>query len=207
MSRRCHNARHMQPAWGRIVIVAAAVAVVATASAYAAPATSTRARAGSQVVDKTYSCRAAAKHPVLIAAAVRSARNRPAVAAVTTVRKVVTRNGQRQTVTQLGFEDAKNSLRVDKSVCKPSSRRVALKPGGLSLDETVTPSFAANLSVGCPARADRVLVRMRIALTGGKPQRALLAIRRDDAKRRPVAFLNWSPRKITDYLAGDCGAG
>jgi hypothetical protein len=201
----------MRSAWGRTVIVTAAVAVFATATAYAAHASSTRARVGSQVVDKTYSCRAARKHPVLVAAAVRYAtagsRPRPAVAAVTTVRKVVTRYGVKQTATQVGFEDVKNSLRVDTSVCRLSSRRVVLKPSGLSLDETVTPRFAANLSVGCPAHADRVLIRVRIALTDGRPQRALLSVRRDDAKRRPVAFLNWDPRKITDYLADDCGAG
>jgi hypothetical protein len=201
----------MRPARGRIVVVTAAVAVLATATAYGATATSTRARVGSQVVDKTYACRVARKHPVLLAAAVRFATDgnkpRPAVASVTTVRKVISRNGAQQVLSQVGFEDVRNSLKVDKSVCKPSSRRIALKPAGLSLDETVTPTFNSYFSVGCPARANRVLVRMRIALTDGKPQRALLVVRQEGAKRRSIAFLNWSPLKITDYLAGDCGPG
>lgn len=197
----------MQPAWGRIVIATAGVAVFATASAYAAPA-SARVRAGSQVVDKTYSCRVARNHGVVVTASVRYSTGgsgaRPAVATVTTVRKVVTRNGAQQTLTQLGFEDVKNSLRVDKAVCNPSSRRVALKPTGLSLDQTVTPKFSQFVNITCPARANRVLVRVRISLTNGKPQQALLAVRRDDSKRRPVAFLKWAPRKITDYLADSC---
>ena len=198
----------MEPARGRVLIATAAVAVFATVSAYAA--TPTRARVGTQVVDKTYSCRVARKHPVLLSAAVRSAsaeKPRPAVATVTTVRKVVSRSGQQQVATQLGFEDVKNSLKVDKSVCSPSSRRIALKPAGLSLDQTMTQNFAGFMSVGCPARANRVLVRLRISLKGGAPQQARLIVRQEGAKRRSLAFLNWSPRRITDYLANDCGPG
>jgi hypothetical protein len=32
----------------------------------------------------------------------------------------------------------------------------------------------------------------------------VLAVRQDRAKGRPLAFLNWSPRKITDYVAESC---
>jgi len=105
---------------------------------------------------------------------------------------------------QVVFKDVKNSLRVDKSVCRPSSRRVALKPSGLAKDQTVTPSYAGHSSGKCPTHAKRVLVHFRIAMTGGAPERALLAVRQDRAKGRPLAFFNWSPRKVTDYLAKSC---
>lgn len=105
---------------------------------------------------------------------------------------------------QVVFKDVRNSLRVDKSVCRPSARRVALKPSGLARDQTVTPAYAGHSSGKCPTHARRVLVRFRIAMTGGTPERALLAVRQDRARGRPLAFFKWSPRKITDYLAKSC---
>jgi hypothetical protein len=123
---------------------------------------------------------------------------------VTTVRKVITKNGAQQIPSQIGFEDVKNSFKVDKSVCKSSKRNVALKPSGLSLDQTVTLTGAGFMNLTCPARGTRVLVRVRIQTTAGAPQRALLSISKDDAKRRPFAFLKWSPSKISDYLADGC---
>ena len=61
----------MQPSWSRIVIVAAAAGVAATATAYTAHASATRARAGAQVVDKTYSCRVWRQNPFYFGTQVR----------------------------------------------------------------------------------------------------------------------------------------
>jgi hypothetical protein len=183
----------MQPSWSRIVIVAAAVAVVATASAYAAPA-------GARVVDKTYSCRTWHQHPVYFGTQVRlppggQVAAQPAQASVTTARNHAF---------QVVFKDVKNSLRVDKSVCRPSSRRVPLKPAGLALDQTVTRNVTGYINGYCPTHATRVLVHFWITMTAGTPQQALLAVRKDDAKHRPLAFFKWTPRRVTGYLAGSC---
>jgi hypothetical protein len=105
---------------------------------------------------------------------------------------------------QVVFKDVKNSLKVDKPVCSPSSRRVALKPSGLALFQTVTTHFVGHLNGNCPTRVKRVLVHFRITMTGGTPQRALFAVRKGDARGRPLAFFKWSPDKITGYLAKSC---
>jgi hypothetical protein len=190
----------MQPSWGRIVIVAAAAAVALGATAYAAPASATQARAGAQVVDKTYSCRVWRQHPFYFGTQVRlpataSGGAQPGLASVTTANNHAF---------QVVFKDVKNSLRVDKSVCRPSSRRVPLKPAGLTLNQTVTTHFAGHLNGNCPTHVKRVLVHFRVTMTNGTPERALFAVRKGDAKAKPLAFFKWSPDKITGYLAKSC---
>jgi hypothetical protein len=192
----------MQPSWARIVIVAAAAAVAAAATAYTAVASTTEARAGAQVVDKTYSCSVWRKHPFYFGTQVRlpataSGGAQPGLASVTTAH---------DHAFQVVFKDVKDSLRVDKSVCRSSSRRVPLKPSGLALYQTVTPHFAAHINGNCPTRVKRVLVHFRVTMTSGTPQRALFAVRKDDATGRPLAFFTWSPDKITGYLAKSCTA-
>ena len=105
---------------------------------------------------------------------------------------------------QVVFKDVKNSLKVDQPVCRPSSRQVVLKPAGLALFQTVTTHFMGHLNGNCPTRVQRVLVHFRITMTAGTPQRALFAVRKGDAKGRPLAFFKWSPDKITGYLAKSC---
>jgi hypothetical protein len=194
----------MQPSWSRIVIVtaAAAVAVAATATARTSPASATRARASAQVVDKTYSCRVWRQHPFYFGTQVRlpataSGGAQPGLASVTTAHNHAF---------QVVFKDVKNSLRVDTSICRPSSRRVPLKPAGLSLYQTVTPHFVGHLNGNCPTHVKRVLVHLRVTMTNGTPERALFAVRKGDAKGRPLAFFRWSPDKITGYLAKSCTA-
>jgi hypothetical protein len=190
----------MRSSRGRILIFTSAVVAAVSATAYAAPASVTRAHAGGQIVDRTYSCRNAPNRVFFFGTQVRlppggQVPAGPAMASVTTAA---------DHAFQVVFKDVKNSLKVDKSVCRPSSRPVALKPSGLAKDQTVTPAYAGHSSGKCPAHAKRVLVHFRIAMTGGTPERALLAVRQDRAKGRPLAFFKWSPRKITDYVAKSC---
>ncbi len=188
-----------QPSWGRISIVAGAAAAAA-AGAFAAPAGATRAHAGTQVVDRTYSCRSA-PHPDFIFGAQVRLPPGGQVAAGPAMATVTTANDH---AFQVVFKDVKNSLRVDKSVCRPSSRRVALKPAGLALDQTITRNAGGQMSGKCPTHAKRVLVHFRVSLTAGTPKQALLAVRKDSAKGHQLAFFKWSPRKISDYLAESC---
>ena len=105
---------------------------------------------------------------------------------------------------QIVFKDVKNSLKVDKLICRPSSRRVALKPAGLAPYQTVTPHFMGYLNGYCPTHVKRVLVHFRVTITADTPERALFAVRKDSARARPLAFFKWSPAKITGYLAKSC---
>jgi hypothetical protein len=193
----------VQPSWSRIVIVAATAALAATATAYAAPASATRAHASAQVVDKTYSCRVWRQHPFYFGTQVRlpataSGGAQPGLASVTTAHNHAF---------QVVFKDVKNSLKVDTSICRPSSRRVALKPAGLALYQTVTPHFVGHLNGNCPTHAKRVLVHFRVTMTNGIPERALLAVRKADSRsRKPLTFFKWSPDKISGYLAKSCTA-
>jgi hypothetical protein len=190
----------MQASLGRISIVAVTAAVAAAASAFAPPAGATRAHAGAQVVDKTYSCRSA-PHPVFFYGAQVRLPPGGQVAAGPAMATVTTANDH---AFQVVFKDVKNSLKVDKSVCRPSSRRVALKPAGLALDQTVTRNLGGQMSGKCPTHAKRVLVHFRVSMTAGTPKQALLAVRNDSAKGRQLAFFKWSPRKISGYLAQSC---
>ena len=184
-----------------LVAVAVSVAVAATVSAYAAPAASTRGREGSRVLDSTYSCRVRTQHYVDVATSVTLApvqgMQRPAEVWLDTAGKT----SGTKAIPQVYFQAAKISLKVDKSACRASSRRVPLKPG-LPLYQTVTPSFFGSINVRCTVT--RVLVRLRIEMKGGTPAQALVAIRNDNHKASPVAFLNWSPRKIKGYIGGSC---
>ena len=190
----------MQPSWGRISILAGAVALAAAASAFAPPAGATRAHAGAHVVDKTYSCLTRPRRLFFVGAQVRlppggQVPAGPAMATVTTA------DDHRF---QVVFKDVKNSLKVDRSICRPSSHRLPLEPAGLSLDQTVSRDFVGHITGKCPVRTKRVLIHFRVSTSGGTPTRALFAARKDSVQGKPLAFFKWSPRKISDYLAESC---
>jgi hypothetical protein len=179
--------------------VVAAVAATMAADVGAAP---------TNVLDKTYSCRVRAQRYVDLAASVTlpPVQNlpQPATVGITTVKKGIERNGSTYYVPNVFFQAGKRSLRIDRSVCRRSSRRAALKPTGLPTPpETATPSFLGRVDGRC-ASAKRVLVHLRLTLQNGKPEKALFALRNDDRKRKPLAFYRWSPRKVTGYLGQSC---
>ncbi len=182
--------------------MAIGVAVAATASAYAAPAASTRRFEGSRVLDGTYSCRVRAQHYFDVGTSVTlpptpEGFQRPALVWLQTAGK------SGVTLPQVSFQAMEKGITVDKSACRASSRRVPLKPG-LPLYETVTPSLYGHIDVRCAKAAKRVLVRLRVEMKGGKPAQALVAIRNDNHKATPVAFFNWSPRRIKGYIGSSC---
>src|SRR5262249_20256612 len=194
----------------RVKTVAAgiALAVVATAGAYAAPAISARGGGVTHVVDRTYICHVRPEHYVDINASVAlppDPSGHPILAQMwlDTVHKTAPVGGLMAVVPQVEFEGRKNSLQVDKSLCHPSSRHIALKPAGLPLYETATPHVFGHVDERC-ATATRVLVHFRIQLDHGAPQQALFAVRDADAKSRPIEFINWQPRTITTFVGKHC---
>jgi hypothetical protein len=120
-----------------------------------------------------------------------------------TVHKTAPVGGLETVVPQVEIDATTGRPRIDKSLCRPSSRRVALKPAGLPLYETVTQHHLGRIDARCAA-AKRVLVRFRITLTGGKPEKALFGIRNDATESRPIEFVKWSPSKVTGYLGNGC---
>jgi hypothetical protein len=182
------------------------LAVMALALIAAAGASAWPGRA-SQVIDRTYSCGVRPERyidvntNVTIPSSVTSSYPDVAQVWLDTVHKTAPVGGIQAVVPQVRFLAEKNSLSVDKALCRRSSHRVALKPAGLPLYETVTRNHLGQIEVRC-ATAKRVLVRFRITLTGGKPAHALFAVRNDSSKGKPIEFLKWSPRKISGYLGG-----
>ncbi|HKD95564.1 MAG TPA: hypothetical protein VKB43_12735 [Gaiellaceae bacterium] len=195
----------MQRRSGIWVVSGIAAAVVVTASAYAAPAPRTPIE--THVLDSTYSCQVRPERYVDLDASVtikpEPGQVEPAQARVTTLPKTIQRNGVDYNLPQILFQNVKNSLEVDNSTCRRSSRKVSLKAAGLPPYETVTPTFVGEIQARCTS-TKRVLVRFRIALKNHTPQQALIAVRNDDAKGRRLAFLNWRPRKISSRLAKSC---
>jgi hypothetical protein len=183
-----------------------ALGLVATASAFAAA--SARAGGGSQVLDKTYTCRVRPQHYIDVNTSVSlppvtSGYPTPAQLWLDTVHKTKPIGNLLAVVPQVAFEARKNTLQIDKALCRRSSHRVPLKPAGVPLYETVTPEHGGHINARCGS-TKRVLVRFRIKLTAGKPQQALFAVRNDAVKARPLEFVKWSSTKITGYLGNSC---
>jgi hypothetical protein len=178
------------------------VTVAVAASVTAAPASSSR------VVDRTYSCKVRPARYVDLETSVtlppENGQPRPGQVRVTTVKKGIQRNGITFYVPQVFFEEKKDSLDVDSSACRRSARRVPLKTAGLPTPgETATPTHTGSVNGRC-STARRVLVHLKITMENGKPDTALVALRNDNEKRKPVAFYRWSPTKIVGYLGNSC---
>jgi hypothetical protein len=183
-----------------VVLVAVTVSVAANVGA--APASSTR------IVDRTYSCKVRPAHYIDLESSVtlppENGQPRPGQVRVTTVKKGIQRNGITFYVPQVFFEEKKDSLDVDSSACRRSLRRVPLKTTGLPTPgETATPTHTGSVNGRC-STAKRVLVHFKVTMHNGKPETAVLAVRNDSEKSKPVAFYRWSPSKIVGYLGNSC---
>jgi hypothetical protein len=182
-----------------VVTVIAATAVTAVVSAHAAP---------TSAVDRTYSCKVRPQRYIDLNTSVtlppKQSVQRPANLNLFTVKKTFKQNGYDFNLPQVFFEAAKGTNpKIDRPTCRPSSRKVALKPSGLRLTDTVTRQYLGFFDQRC-VTAKRVLVHVRLTLSGGVPVAGLVAVRDDNRTRRPVEFLDWKPRKIKGYFGKSC---
>jgi hypothetical protein len=184
-----------------VVTAISAIAVTAAVSAQAAP---------TSVVDRTYSCKVRPQHYIDLNTSVtlpptQDAPQRPANLNLFTVKKTFKKNGFNFNLPQVFFRAAKGSnLKIDTPTCRRSSRKAVLRPTGLpSHAETVTPQYLGFFAERC-VTAKRVLVHLRITLSGGVPVSALAAVRNDNETRLPVEFINWKPRNIKGYFSKRC---
>ena len=188
-----------------LLVAAAGAAAVGVHRSAAAPSS---AATHASTIDNTYSCRVRRQHFVVFDSSVTlppiQSQPQPGILDLTTVAKSVQKNGVTITLVQLGLTARKNSLRVDKSTCKRVSKKISLKSKGLSgPPEVITPSYQGRLNQRC-GTTDRVLVRLRLETKAGVPTQALLAVRDDDSKRKPVAFYTWTPKKVTSFTENGC---
>jgi hypothetical protein len=93
-------------------------------------------------------------------------------------------------------------LIVDTGSCRPVKRRFPLTAAKLPSAGTFTPGYT-NFSARCPL-GGRVLVRVRLGLDAqGRPRHALVAVRMEKGNR-PVAFLQWSAKRVTASIIRAC---
>jgi hypothetical protein len=180
-----------------------AVAVGAHASS-AAP----RAVTHGSTIDKTYSCRVRRQHYVDFYASPTlppvDNQPQPGVLNLTTGARIEQQGGAVVMVAQVGVEAVKNSLRIDTSSCRRVKQQIPLTRKGLPGPAILaTPSIFGHINERCTTTA-RVLFRLRLSSKNHVPAHALLAVRSDDAKKRPIAFYNWTARKVSAYTANSC---
>ena len=109
-------------------------------------------------------------------------------------------------MTQISLSSKKDSLRIDTKSCKRVKRQIPLKAKGLPTPATaVTPTQFGHDSEQCDTSA-RVLVRLRLQTTNHTPTHALLAVRNDNAKRKPIGFYKWSPSKVSVNAGRSCSS-
>jgi hypothetical protein len=200
--------------WRLTSMAAAAVTVsaVAAASVLAAQTLHSSATEKTAVVDRTISCQVAPTHAVYVAASVEihviasltnPARVIPAVVGVTTWPRYATPSDRSVILGQLNFSAAVKGLTVDPLRCRTSRKSVALRPAGLPSNGTHTASFLGGTYRVCRG-ASRVLVRYRVTEVGGLPQKAQVAVRNEDRRAKPLAYIDWTTKRVTTYTLAGC---
>ena len=99
----------------------------------------------------------------------------------------------------------KNGVIIDKKACTKLKRQIPLSTKKLPTVVTATSRYGGYASQSCDT-ATKVFFRLQVHLTGGKPTSAVLAVRNADAKRKRIALINWSPKKVSAHFAKACTA-
>ena len=88
--------------------------------------------------------------------------------------------------------------------CKPAAK-ISLARGALPLFDTIR-SPNAGLGDGGNAScftANRITARLHATIVRGTPVAAQLAVR-SGKKQRPIAFIDWTPKRVAVYFSDDC---
>lgn len=212
--RMSEHDRALARRWRRVSVALALVSVMAIAAAAVLAASSASSGpASTRVVDRTISCPVQFlqnAHALDIGASteIDNTTLPPAMRVAnldvfTVLRHTNPKDPRSFFVPQLEFLSRKDSLKTDTPFCRGSRRHVPLRSAGLPSNGTLTPSFVGRVNVRCIAAA-RALIRFRVTETGGVPTRAQVAIRNDDARTSPIAYLSWAPRRLTSFLENRC---
>jgi hypothetical protein len=119
----------------------------------------------------------------------------------------VNQNGLGVAIDYAGVTSVAGGFSLNSTDCRPATR-IPLAPAGLPKHAVYVrngPGLTGSFGNGvrCWSGA-RITIRLRTKITrAGAPVSAELAIR-TGKKARPVAFVDWTPDKITAYLSSDC---
>jgi hypothetical protein len=189
------------------IVGALAAALGAAIGVHASSAAPARVGVGAATTNATYSCLVGQQRSVNVYGSVtlppQDGRKQPGLLVVTTGAKTSTKNGVTTTVSQVGVGAKKNGLKIDKSSCSRVKHQIALKPKGLGSSTIATANMFGHISADCAARS-HVIVRLLLKTKAGIPSHALLAVRNTDAKKRLLAFYEWTPGKVIAYSAASC---
>lgn len=197
-----------------LAFAAIAISVVAAASVLAAASSHSSAAGKTIVVDRTISCRVASKqYGVYVGAWVTIHRaadqNNPAdvfpasVAVTTWQRNANPSDPRSPLIGQLAFNSSKQGISVDRLRCGGSRRHVPLGSAGLPSNGTNTESFKGGIQQVCRG-ATRILIHYRVTEVGGRPRQAKVAIRSDSARMTPLAYVDWTPKRVTSFTPISC---
>jgi hypothetical protein len=191
---------------GMSLLVLAAAVVAAGLSAHATSAAPFSAKS---TVDVTYSCPVQKAKVVTIYAstAFKPPGGPPAPGALgfNTGIETKTVNGTTTTKAQASVTPKKNGVTLDKKACTKLKKRISLSAKGLPYPVTVTPKVLGYTNQACDA-AKRIVFRLQVHIAGGKPTSAVLAVRNADAKSKPIALVNWSPKKASGHFSSGCNS-
>lgn len=169
-----------------------------------APFAAAIAMSGTAVVDRTVQCQVPQQAGIPIVTLQASPISRNALVAAGLWALVNERNGSGG-VTLLGVANVANGYAAPAAGwCRPAPR-IPLAASGVPR-EGVYRSYSGGLGEGngarCPSAAT-VTIRLRATILKGVAVAAQLAVR-SGKKERPIAFVDWTPKKVTTYLTDDC---
>lgn len=124
----------------------------------------------------------------------------PGSVAILTVDKMIAR----QIVPALAVGAASTEVSIDRSVCRRARGNVPLSAAGLPSNGVLTPSFLGGLRQICKVPTPRVLMRYRVVIGRAGATHAQVAIRADNRRMTPIAFLDWRPTRIATFLSARC---
>jgi hypothetical protein len=201
--------------WRSTGMAAAAVAIsaVAAASVLAAQTRDSSPTGKSVVIDRTISCQVAPTRAVYVSGSVdihasadhnNPARFFPAVVGVTTWPRYATPDDTRSAILgQFSINSTQKGIVVDPLRCRRSQKSVPLRPAGLPSNGTDTAKFLGGAYRVCDG-AGRVLVHYRVTELGGVPKQAQVAVRNDNERMTPLAYVDWTTKRVTTYTPADC---
>lgn len=187
--------------WRRLALAFAVVALVAVGSA---AAVLTRPHAAvAKVVEGTLSCAAqprAGLHTITVGGEVTVPNQYVGSVHLWSIFKL----SAGKVVSQVEFAATETSVAVDRATCRPSRAIVPLAPAGLPSNGVVTPSFLGAFQEDCKVASARVLVHYRVTLGPNGATAGKLAVRADDKRRTPIAYIGWKPTRMPSFLSSRC---
>ncbi len=93
----------------------------------------------------------------------------------------------------------KNGVTIDTKACKKQKKQISLSTKGLPYPESADKKFRGYVYQVCDTAVTRVLFRLQVHSIGGMPTSAVFAMRNANSKGKPIALVNWSPKKVTAH--------